>query len=178
MHLFHHLATVCRHRRLVRRHARKCGITWQGIVHDLSKFSPTEFFRGVKYWEKGHSPTEAEREAKGYSLAWMHHKGRNKHHWEFWTDLNPSDGSYSAKPMPTRYVAEMFCDRIAASKTYLGKAYTDGAALHYLNSTRAQYHMHPETLHLLRTWLTVLAEEGEKAAFSLVKQAVKNSKRP
>lgn len=177
MHPFRHLATICHHRHLVFRHCCRAGIPWQGLVHDLSKFSPVEFWRGAKYWQGSHSPTEEERRENGYSLAWMHHKGRNMHHYEFWTDFNPETGAYDAKPMPVKYVAEMFCDRIAASKTYLGKAYTNDAPYLYLTTRKARHHMNPETVALLLSWLTILKDEGETAAFRAVKAAVKEAKR-
>ena len=81
-----HLSTITRHRHAVIRHCRKAGIFWQGLRHDLSKYSPTEFWQGVRYYEDGkRSPNEAEREAYGYSLAWMHHRGHNRHHFEYWS---------------------------------------------------------------------------------------------
>jgi hypothetical protein len=177
MHPFRHLATICRHRHLVYRHCCRAGIPWQGLVHDLSKFSPIEFWRGASYWQGTHSPTEEERRDIGYSLAWMHHKGRNRHHFEFWTDINPASGCYEPVPMPLQYVAEMFCDRMAASKTYLGKDYTNDAPYNYFVTKNARRLMHPDTAALLLSWLTVLKDEGETAAFQMVKLAVKEAKR-
>ena len=84
---FGHLRTINRHRHKVIAHCAKAGILWQGLRHDLSKYSPTEFIPGVKYFQGTRSPNEAERELNGYSLAWMHHKGRNRHHFEYWICL-------------------------------------------------------------------------------------------
>ena len=81
-----HFRTITRHRHKVIAHCRKAGIFWQGLRHDLSKYSPSEFLPGVKYYQGTRSPNEGERDVYGYSLAWMHHKGRNKHHFEYWTD--------------------------------------------------------------------------------------------
>ena len=81
-----HLSTITRHRHRVIAHCARAGILWQGLRHDLTKYSPTEFWQGVKFFDGTHSPTEDERRTLGYSLAWMHHKGRNRHHWEYWTD--------------------------------------------------------------------------------------------
>ncbi|MDE7214709.1 MAG: catalase, partial [Clostridia bacterium] len=86
MNFFKHLATVTRHRRTVRRLCFKCGLIKQGLAHDLSKFSPAEFWAGVKYYQGNRSPQAREREVIGYSAAWLHHKGKNKHHFEYWTD--------------------------------------------------------------------------------------------
>ncbi|MFR3811562.1 MAG: DUF5662 family protein [Ruminococcus callidus] len=119
-----HFCTITRHRHTVMRHCRRAGIFWQGLRHDLSKYSPTEFWQGVRYYQDGkRSPNEAEREALGYSLAWMHHKGRNRHHFEYWSDYNPRTKQVEPVEMPVRFLAEMFCDRVAASKIYMKDAY-------------------------------------------------------
>ena len=81
-----HLSTITRHRHKVIAHCAKAGILWQGLRHDLSKYGLTEFRQGVRFFDGTHSPTEDERKTLGYSLAWMHHKGHNRHHWEYWTD--------------------------------------------------------------------------------------------
>ena len=89
-----HLHTVNRHRRLVRRYCLKLGLVWQGLTHDLSKYSPTEFWRGCKYYQGWRSPNDQERLENGVSLAWLHHKGRNRHHFEYWIDYRIArDGS-------------------------------------------------------------------------------------
>ncbi len=175
MHPIKHLRTILRHRRLVRYHARRVGIRWQGWTHDLSKFSPTEFWNGAKYFQGKRSPNEGEREDYGYSLAWMHHKGRNRHHYEWWTDIDPVTHEYHAAKMPVKYLAEMFCDRLAASKVYRGENYTDDYPLAYFERGHARDHMHPDNVAMLRTWLTVLANEGEHAAHAVVKAAVRGT---
>ena len=86
MDFWGHLKTVHRHRALVRKYCFRLGLYWQGLTHDLSKYSPTEFWAGVKYFQGDHSPNDAQRKAYGYSASWMHHKGRNRHHFEYWTD--------------------------------------------------------------------------------------------
>ena len=110
----------------------KVGLYRQGLLHDLSKYSPTEFLVGCRYYQGNRSPNNAEREATGYSKAWLHHKGRNKHHYEYWIDysVDPGEGIIGLK-MPLQYVVEMFMDRIAASKTYQGDAYRDSHPLEY-----------------------------------------------
>lgn len=116
-----HLHTVNRHRRLVRRYCLKLGLVWQGLTHDLSKYSPTEFWRGCKYYQGWRSPNDQERLENGVSLAWLHHKGRNRHHFEYWIDYcRREDGTIyiGGCKMPKKYVAEMFCDRIAACRVY------------------------------------------------------------
>lgn len=176
-HPFGHFKTITKHRHAVMRHCFRAGIGWQGLAHDLSKYSPAEFLPGARYYQGNRSPNEAEREKYGYSRAWLHHKGRNKHHWEYWRDLNRQTNLYAPVEMPTRYVAEMFCDRVAASKIYQKEKYTDRAALEYLLRGKAGQQMHPATYALLKNWLAVLAEQGEEAAFAVVRAAVKEAEK-
>ena len=177
MKLFRHFITITRHRHAVIRNAFSAGILWQGLFHDLSKYSPTEFFAGVKNYTDGtRSPNEREREIHGYSRAWMHHKGRNRHHFEYWVDISPETKNYEPVKMPLRYLAEMFCDRVAASEIYQGKAYTDAHPLQYFERGRARNYMHKETAEHLHYWLTVLAEKGRREAFATVKKEVRAKK--
>ena len=120
-HPIKHFKTITKHRHAVIRHCFKCGIGFQGLFHDLSKYTPAEFIAGAKYYAGTKSPNEAERERYGYSPAWLHHKGRNKHHFEYWTDYNPYERRVMPVEMPRKYVVEMFCDRVAACKIYRGK---------------------------------------------------------
>ena len=126
MHIREHLKTVNRHRRLVRRYCFKLGLYWQGLTHDLSKYSPTEFWRSAKYYQGFRSPNDQERSETGVSLSWLHHKGRNRHHFEYWTDYLRDGSGIGGVEMPKKYVAEMFCDRLAASKVYRGKDFQPG----------------------------------------------------
>lgn len=177
MKLLGHLLTVTRHRHRVMKYCFRVGIPFQGITHDLSKFSPEEFIAGIKHYQGNRSPNARERELFGYSKAWMHHKGRNKHHFEYWSDVSSKSGLYEPVEMPINYVAEMFCDRVAASEIYKGKSYTQDYPLQYYRSGRACDSMHKSTAALLEKWLILLAEEGEEAAFSEVKKAVKEHKK-
>ena len=174
---FGHLSTITRHRHKVIVHCAKAGILRQGLLHDLSKYSPTEFWQGVRYYDGHHSPNEDERRAIGYSLAWMHHKGRNPHHWEYWTDFSMETKRYTAMPMPRRYLAEMICDRMAASKTYLGAQYTDASPLAYLMRGKMRDMMNPETEETLRGFLTELRDNGEKAMFASLRRWVREEKK-
>ena len=174
-----HLKTITHHRHEVIRNCRRAGILWQGLRHDLSKFSPTEFREGARYWQGDRSPNDKAREVTGCSEAWMHHKGRNRHHFEYWTDYSPIDKKLSPVRMPVRYVAEMFCDRVAASKTYQGDKYTDRHPLEYFDRGRARRAplIHPETSDLLEKLLTMLAEKGEDETFAYIRKMVKEDKR-
>ena len=171
MKAWQHFKTITHHKFLVMQGCFKVGLYKQGLLHDMSKFSPTEFLVGCKYYQGTRSPNAAEREVLGYSTAWMHHKGRNKHHYEYWTDLDPTQrGKMSGVPMPPNYVAEMIMDRIAASKTYLRDKYTDRASLEYYNRAKERDLLHPQTRDLLEKLLNMLAEEGEEATFSYIRK--------
>lgn len=167
---FGHLRTVIGHRRLVLKYCVKAGIPWQGLAHDLSKFSRVEFRNGVKYYTDGkHSPTVEERRHDGFSAAWLHHKGRNKHHFEYWTEFNWDNRPICVCKMPVRYVKEMFCDRLAATKTYLKSAYSDFAPLEYYLSRDERRFMHRDASALLERALILLATSGENAALRFLK---------
>ena len=167
-----HFCTITKHRHLVMKHCFQVGLCWRGLCHDLSKYSWTEFHSGILYYQGNRSPNAAEREDRGYSLAWMHHKGRNKHHFEYWTDLLPGTRDYSPVPMPTVYFVEMVMDRIAACKVYKGKNYTDGSALAYFEQGMESALMHPETKEQLHFLLTMLRDKGERETFRFIRQVV------
>lgn len=170
-----HLHTINHHRRLVWQGCFRMGLYWQGLTHDLSKYAPVEFRTGVRYYQGTRSPNTAEREEKGWSEAWMHHKGRNRHHWEYWTDLDMKTKTYAAVPMPPKYLAEMVADRIAACKTYQGAAYTDASALGYFETSNEARLMHPDTIRNLRYLLTKLRDEGEAATFFHIKACLRKN---
>lgn len=176
-----HFRTITHHKLLVMEGCFRLGLYKQGLLHDLSKYSPTEFLVGCKYYQGDRSPNNAEREDTGYSMSWLHHKGRNKHHYEYWIDYNAGSGAaIQGQKMPTKYVAEMFVDRVCASKTYLGDAYTDDAPLIYYEKGAAKLGnmIHPDTAKLLHFMLKMLAEKGEDYAFCFIrKNILKNSKK-
>lgn len=170
MKALQHLRTINHHKRLVMEHCFQVGLYKQGFLHDLSKYSPAEFLVGCKYYQGTRSPNNAEREAVGYSSAWLHHKGRNKHHYEYWIDYNTQAGGMAPVPMPTRYVVEMLVDRIAASKIYEGKNYTDASPLKYYLKGVEKTPIHPDTAALLEKLLRMLAQKGEKKTFAYVRR--------
>ena len=172
MKAWSHFKTITYHKWLVLQGCFRVGLYWQGLTHDLSKYSPTEFRSGAKYYQGNRSPNAAEREDKGYSEAWMHHKGRNRHHYEYWTDMCRTTLTYESVEMPRKYLVEMVMDRRAACMTYQGRKYTDGSALAYLERSREKDLMHPETVKQLRYILTMLANEGEKTTFAYLKDNV------
>ena len=174
-----HLRTINRHRRLVCKYCFRLGLIWQGLTHDLSKYSPAEFWRSVHYYQGYRSPNDAERQATGLSLSWLHHKGRNRHHFEYWIGYCiASDGHVfmGGCKMPKKYVAEMFCDRIAACRVYQGEKYTDASAYDYYQRSKGHVLIHPETSRLIDEWLLLLKERGEDEAFRLIREDLKKSK--
>ena len=176
MKAWKHFCTITKHRFLVMRYCFKVGLIWRGLTHDLSKYSPTEFWTGARYYQGVRSPNAAEREDKGFSEAWMHHKGRNRHHYEYWTDMNMTTGVYESVPMPRKYLVEMVMDRIAACKVYRGDEYTDDAALEYFSRSFERSLMHDDTKRELEYILTMLRDSGEKNTFRYLKGSVLKGK--
>lgn len=172
MHIIKHFITITKHRHKVMRYCFRLGLIKQGLMHDLSKYSPIEFFNGAKYYLGTKSPHHAERAKKGYSDAWMHHKGRNKHHAEYWFDFNTSLGHYAPVEMPNKYVAEMFCDRLAASKTYAKKNFTPELPLNYFLSNKNDIIMHERTQEKIEMLLRMYKDEGEKKTFKYIRKNI------
>lgn len=171
-----HFHTITQHKLLVMRECFKVGLYRQGLLHDVSKYSPSEFWTGVKYYQGDRSPNAAEREIVGFSTAWLHHKGRNKHHFEYWIDFsNDKTKGLVGNKMPLRYVVEMVCDRIAACKVYRGENYTSSAAWEYYAFTKPYITplLHPETQALLEKLLLMLKDEGEKKTFAYIRRLLR-----
>lgn len=172
--VWNHFKTITYHRLLVMQGCFRVGLYMQGLTHDLSKYSPTEFIVGAKYWQGNRSPNNAEREHIGYSSAWLHHKGRNKHHYEYWIDYSSKDivGGMAPAPMPTKYVIEMFMDRVAACKVYHKDAYTDKDPLLYYQSSKTPPPLHPKTKRQLEFLLHMLADYGEEKTFRYIRTRI------
>lgn len=172
-----HFRTVRQHRRQVLRHCIKAGIIWRGLVHDLSKYSPTEFIPGVLYYQGNRSPNEREREVSGYSRAWMHHKGRNRHHFEYWTDYDPVTKKMEPVKMPDIFIFEMFCDRVAASKIYNKENYRDNMPLDYFLRAKHKRIIEKTTAAKLEFLLTMLRDKGEDAVFAYIRRQVRKNRK-
>ena len=174
---FNHLKTIRRHRKEVRKLCFKCGLYRQGLFHDLSKYSPSEFFPSVRYWTGNRSPIDNQIEVEGYSEAWLHHKGRNKHHYEYWIDPIHGENGILC-PIPYRFLAEMFCDRVAACKTYMKEKYMWGSALTYFQKRRPKEKklINPESYKELERFLLLLATEGEDKVCEEIRKILKGEK--
>ena len=171
MDFFGHLRTINHHKMLVTKTCFKVGLYKQGILHDLSKYNPVEFIPGVIYFQGDRSPINREKELKKCSRGWLHHKGRNPHHFEYWIDysINPN-GKLVGMKMSKKYVAEMVIDRICASKNYLKEKYTDRSALEYYMNGRQMMLIDEETDFLARYLLTMLSQKGEDYLLDYMKR--------
>ncbi len=124
-----HFITITKHRLIVFKLCCKAGIPWRGLVHDLSKYTPAEFWGSVKYYQGGkRSPIPIQKQVEGFSKVWLHHRSRNKHHIEYWYD---KDAPQKAPVIPYKYTVEMICDKLSASKVYLDKEWTNETELKY-----------------------------------------------
>ena len=178
MKVWQHFKTITRHKIVVAEGCFRVGLYRQGLTHDLSKYSPTEFLTGIRYYQGVRSPNAAEREDKGYSEAWMHHKGRNRHHWEYWVDMNRETKRYEPVAMPRNYLVEMVMDRRAACIIYEGKNYTPASALNYLLRSKERALMNEQTLRELEYVLTMLRDRGEEETFEFLRGLLKGEKFP
>ena len=136
-----HTKTVTKHKWIVFKLACRAGIPWRGLVHDLSKFSPTELGESVKYYVGVHSPITEAKKDKGYSEAWLHHKGRNKHHLEYWID---SDANPVVPVIPYKYIVEKVCDDLSAGMVYNGKNWTQDTQYNYYMKQRERVLVNPK----------------------------------
>ncbi len=156
-----HFLLVCRHKLEVFKLCCRLRLIWQGIIHDLSKFSPTEFWESVKYYNGTRSPIIVCKEENGYSKAWLHHKGRNKHHAEYWYDANTKDQTLI---MPFKYACEMVCDQLAAGKAYMGKKWYKEYQLEYFNKRKNIFQCNEKLKNYLEEVYNEVAKKGIKEA--------------
>ena len=158
VNLFRHIALVTRHKWRVLVHCTRCGLFFRGLVHDTSKFSPTELFESVKYFTGYRSPIGVCREKNGMSRAWLHHKGRNKHHLEYWLD----EDCAVTPMMPYKYAVECVCDKLAATKTYKGKSYKPEFGLEHWLKYGNKVDGNPKTMAFIEKVFRDLCELPEK----------------
>ena len=168
-----HFKTITNHKLLVMKYCFKVGLYKQGLLHDLSKYTWVEFSAGIKYYKGYVSPNGIQKKVEGLSTAWLHHKGRNKHHFEYWLDygINPEEGIKGMK-MPVKYVVEMFIDRMSASMNYQKEKYTDKSPLEYYEKRKEYYLLHETTRKQLEFLLNKLAKDGEKETLRFIKREV------
>lgn len=154
-----YLKYVFKHKWFVLREGLKIGVNlWQLIIHDWSKFLPSEWFPYADYfygeWATEHEANRAMIVAGVYlktkadvsaafDVAWLKHQNRQPHHWQFWM-LTMDDGGTQNLPMPDRYRREMLADWRGAGLA-LGKPDTRGWYL----ANRDHIQLHPQT----RAWI-------------------------
>jgi hypothetical protein len=156
--MIRHINIILKHKYEVFKLMAKCGMPIRGLMHDMSKFNPIEFFESVKYFQGYRSPIDAAKEDKGYSLAWFHHRGINKHHSQYWCDI--TWGEIKPADMPNVYLIEMVCDCVAAGKIYLGNKWTNSSPLEYYKSNQSKSFMSELTKKRLRTIYTQIKALG------------------
>ena len=171
-----HFAKVCKHKWWVFYYCCKAGIPWRGIKHDMSKFSPTEFWESVRYYQGNRSPIDACKEAEGVSKAWLHHKGRNRHHYEFFIDNLDNGGT--ALQMPFEDALELICDYLGAARAYLEKDFSFQKEWEWwLNKSNKPLLMHPHTKAFISLTLWHLQDNepqfGNSVLYLLKKENVK-----
>ena len=152
-----HFCLITHHKWVVFKLCCKLGLYWRGLIHDISKYSWTEFGESIKYYQGNRSPIMAAREDKGYSEAWLHHKGRNKHHHEYWID----ESSPNQTPIiPYKYAAEMLCDKLAAGIVYQGKNWTKEYELGYWNREKEKIKTNENIKDFITEALEMVAKDG------------------
>lgn len=150
-----HFIVITKHKWYVMLECFKRGLYWQGIIHDLSKYSVTEFSESARYFQGTGTPINKIKAERGYSKAWLHHKGRNKHHWEYWTDFY--NGEIKPIEIPLKYLKEMCCDMIGASKAYLKDKYNPEEPLNYFIKNSPNWFMVDSDKEILKEMLEEIA---------------------
>ena len=164
MNIVKHFKLITHHKWVVFKLCCKVGEPWRGFMHDISKYSPTEFWEGCKYYVGTHSPITEAKKTNVYSKAWLHHKGRNKHHPEYWQD----DRAPEKTPViPYPYAAEMICDKIAAGMIYEGKNFTKEYELEYfLTREKGKTKINEKISKFIEEVLTQVAKDGVDATLT------------
>lgn len=164
-----HIKLVMKHKWLVFKFSCKLGIPFRGLVHDLSKFSWEEFWESVRYYDGEISPIIMSRKANGYSKAWLHHKGRNKHHDCYWVDLKSPE---VAPVIPYKYAVEMICDKLSANITYTGKNWTLSSEYEYWQIEKTKIIINPKIENFLTEVFRQVKDYGIDK--TLTKKNIKN----
>ncbi len=170
-----HFKTITTHKIAVMKMCFACGLYKQGLLHDMSKYTPTEFIPGVLYYAGGtSSPNGIERAKFGYSTAWLHHKGRNKHHFEYWLDYATHETDHLVgNIIPKRYMIEMFCDRVCAGKVYNGDNFRRESVLEYYMKGSARFILHKNSAKYLEHLMKMYIERGEEATIRYIRRDLK-----
>ena len=152
-----HFNLITKHKWIVFKLCLKAGIPFRGLMQDLSKYSLTEFIESAKFYVGDHSPITEAKKANGYSKAWLHHKGRNKHHYEYWYDAKAPD---KTPVIPYKYAVEMVCDTLAAGKIYLKEKWNNNSQLEYWLRTKDLDYINLKTAEFLEAVYKEVSENG------------------
>lgn len=144
-----YLSYVLRHKWFVMLACFRRGLIWQGIFHDLSKFTPGEWipYANFFYGPRSKTRTQTEGERVAFDTAWLRHQHRNPHHWQHWV-LREDNGGTKTLPMPLRYIKEMLADWEGAGRAITGKV----EYVSWYMKNRSNILLHPDTerqVHLM-----------------------------
>lgn len=161
---FKYLSYVIRHKWHVMIACFKRGLIWRGLVHDMSKFMPSEFGPYMRYfYGKKSSDITRGRDETGYykpydtgdlkfDWAWLLHQKRNDHHWQYFI-LPLDDGGFKAMPMTEDALQEMVCDWVGA-----GLAQGKPDIIGWYKKNCDKMILHPETRKLVERELDLIEE--------------------
>lgn len=121
---------LLRHRWFVFVECCKVGIPFRGLVHDLSKYLPDEFFPYMYWFYVKKNPDNVRLYEEQFHMAWLRHQKRNPHHWQWWL-LTMDKGQTVRMWMPIRVRKEMLADWRGASRAITGG---DNTKQWYLNN--------------------------------------------
>lgn len=157
--VFGHFKLITRHKWKVFKLSCIAGIPLRGFLHDFSKYHPTEFIEGARYFNGVSSPIDEAKKVHGYSKAWFHHRALNKHHWEYWID-NIEDGCTPVL-MPYEYAVEMMCDLIGAGQIYEGDSWDFNRPYDWFKErTKRREKIHPEIVSFIDNVLLEMKMDG------------------
>ena len=160
--MWRYFKKIVKHKYYVGRECAKCGLFWQGLIHDNSKFSLAEFVPSALYWEQSNEDRDPIKTAEikyRYSLAWQHHKGHNPHHWEYWMDYGKK-GRGTAMKIPYNYAIEMICDWVGASIAYGDGEWSSERFYHYYLKNQENRRFHKDTAILIERLVTDICNYG------------------
>lgn len=135
-------------------------IIWLLVIHDLSKFLPSEFFSYADFFYGKNSPVQKGKEIERvldiilqnrFDAAWLKHIHRNPHHWQYWV-LREDQGNIKIVPMPRQYLVEMLCDWQGASRAIRGK---NANAREWYRSQWNKMQLHAETREIVDKYMGI-----------------------
>lgn len=143
-HYLSYLRYVLHHKWFVFVECCKLGISWLGIVHDLSRLYPDEFcaYAASAPYNKANKPVDI---AIAFEYAWNDHQHRNKHHFEYWVHFDYHTHEMRLLPIPDMYRREMLADWRGAARA----RGNTGTPKDWYIKNRDVIQLHPQT----REWV-------------------------